>query len=168
MQLHDLNNITDLVPVTEPNQVTESNNITYGNGLAWDTPVHKEPVYFQDGSQNPMVYGIRLGDENKLLAGNVSASYELIDNRELVDVCVGEILGPSDIQFSHHYRFFNNKGIFRDIYYADNTIEGHIPVVGDTVRLVAEIINSYNGSTRAGIRFYFQRLECLNGMTSNK
>ena len=63
MQLHELNNITDLVPVTEPNQVTESNDITYGNGLAWDTPVHKEPVYFQDGSQNPMVYGIRLGDE---------------------------------------------------------------------------------------------------------
>ena len=168
MQLHDLNNITDLVPVTESNQVTESNDITYGNGLAWDTPVHKEPVYFSDNTQNPMVYGIRLGTENKLLAGNVSASYELIHNRELVDVCVGEILGPSDIQFSHHYRFFNNKGIFRDIYYADNTIEGHVPVVGDTIRLVAEIINSYNGSTRAGIRFYFQRLECLNGMTSNK
>ena len=168
MQLHDLNNITDLVPVTESNQVTESNDLTYGNGLAWDTPVHKEPVYFQDGSQNPMVYGIRLGSESKLLAGNVSESYRLIDNRELVDVCVGEILAPSDLQFSHHYRFFNNKGIFRDIYYADNTIEGHVPVVGDTIRLVAEIINSYNGSTRAGIRFYFQRLVCENGMTSNK
>ena len=168
MQLHDLNNITDLVPVTESNQVTESNDITYGNGLAWDTPVHKEPVYFSDDTQNPMVYGVRLGDENKLLAGNVSARYKLIHNRELVDVCVGKILGPSNIEFSHHYRFFNNKGIFRDIYYADNTIEGYVPVVGDTIRLVAEIINSYNGSTRAGIRFYFQRLECLNGMTSNK
>ena len=170
------NNALEVVPnwnlepnqVTEPEIITEPNTITYGNGIAWDTPVHKEPVYFNDGSQNPMVYGIRLGHENKLLAGNVSSDYKLVDNRELVDVCVGEILGQSGIEFSHHYRFFNNKGIFRDIYYADNTIEGHVPVVGDTVRLVAEIVNSYNGSTRAGIRFYFQRLECLNGMTSNK
>ncbi len=34
--------------------------------------------------------------------------------------------------------------------------------------LVLEVQNSYNGSTGAGIRIYFQRYICKNGMTSNK
>ena len=46
------NNTLEIVPnwslepnqVTEPEIVTEPNTITYGNGIAWDTPVHKEPV----------------------------------------------------------------------------------------------------------------------------
>ena len=89
-----------------------------------------------------------------------------MNNRELVDMA-NEIMTSSDISFEHHKRFFNNKGQFRDIYYADNTLEATVPDVGDVIRLVGEIQNSYNGSTRAGIRFYFQRLACLNGMTSN-
>ena len=167
MQLHDLNNITDLVPVTEPNQVVESTIENLGGN--WDPfiEVHKEPVYFNDGSQNPTVFGIRLGSQDKRLAGNVSSDYLLVNNRDLVDICVNEVLGQSSIPFEHHKRFFNNKGQFRDIYYADGTIEARVPEVGDIIRLVAEIQNSYNATTRAGIRFYFERLDCKNGMTSN-
>jgi hypothetical protein len=167
MQLHDLNNITDLVPVTEPNQVTEPTIENLGG--EWDPfiEVHKEPVYFNDGSQNPTVFGVRLGSQDKRLAGNVSADYLLVNNRDLVDICVNQVLDQSSIPFEHHKRFFNNKGQFRDIYYADGSIEARVPEVGDIIRLVAEIQNSYNGTTRAGIRFYFERLDCLNGMTSN-
>ena len=167
MQLHELNNITDLVPVTEPNQVVESTIENLGGN--WDPfiEVHKEPVYFNDGSQNPTVFGIRLGSQDKRLAGNVSSDYLLVNNRDLVDICVNEVLGQSSIPFEHHKRFFNNKGQFRDIYYADGTIEARVPEVGDIIRLVAEIQNSYNATTRAGIRFYFERLDCKNGMTSN-
>ena len=167
MQLHELNNITDLVPVTEHNQVTEPTIENLGGN--WDPfiEVHKEPVYFNDGSQNPTVFGIRLGSQDKRLAGNVSSDYLLVNNRDLVDICVNQVLDQSSIPFEHHKRFFNNKGQFRDIYYADGTIEARVPEVGDIIRLVAEIQNSYNGTTRAGIRFYFERLDCLNGMTSN-
>lgn len=167
MQLHDLNNITDLVPVTEPNQVTEPTIENLGG--EWDPfiEVHKEPVYFNDGSQNPTVFGVRLGSQDKRLAGNVSADYLLVNNRDLVDICVNQVLDQSSIPFEHHKRFFNNKGQFRDIYYADGSIEARVPEVGDIIRLVAEIQNSYNGTTRAGVRFYFERLDCLNGMTSN-
>ena len=167
MQLHELNNITDLVPVTEHNQVTEPTIENLGGN--WDPfiEVHKEPVYFNDGSQNPTVFGIRLGSQDKRLAGNVSSDYLLVNNRDLVDICVNQVLDQSSIPFEHHKRFFNNKGQFRDIYYADGTIEARVPEVGDIIRLVAEIQNSYNGTTRAGIRFYFERLDCKNGMTSN-
>ena len=167
MQLHELNNITDLVPVTEPNQVTETTIKNYGGD--WDPfiEVHKEAVYFNDNTQNPTVFGVRLGSQDKRLAGNVSADYLLVNNRDLVDICVNQVLDQSSIPFEHHKRFFNNKGQFRDIYYADGSIEARVPEVGDIIRLVAEIQNSYNGTTRAGIRFYFERLDCLNGMTSN-
>jgi hypothetical protein len=161
------NDITNLVPVLEPNKVPEPTIKNYGGNFDPFMEVHKEPVFFNDGSQNPMVYGIRLGSENKLLAGNVSADYLLINNKDLVDICLNEVLNKSQISFEHHKRFFNNKGQFRDIYYADSSIEARVPEVGDIIRLVAEIQNSYNGTTRAGIRFYFERLECLNGMTSN-
>ena len=167
MQLHELNNITDLVPVTEPNQVTKPTIENLGGN--WDPfmEVHKEAQYFNDGTQNPTVYGIRLGSQDKVLAGNVSADYLLVNNRDLVDICVNQVLDQSSIPFEHHKRFFNNKGQFRDIYYADGSIEARVPEVGDIIRLVAEIQNSYNATTRAGIRFYFERLDCLNGMTSN-
>ncbi len=42
MQLHDLNNITDLVPVTESNQVTEPTIKNYGGNLDPFMEVHKE------------------------------------------------------------------------------------------------------------------------------
>ena len=92
--------------------------------------------------QNPTVYGIRLGSQDKVLAGNVSADYLLVNNKDLVDICVNEVLNPSGISFEHHKRFFNNKGQFRDIYYADNAVEASVPEVGDVLRLVAEIQNS--------------------------
>jgi|TARA_R100000149_G_C5869383_1_gene133564 hypothetical protein len=154
-------------PVTEPETVTEPTIKNLGGD--WDPfmEVHKEAVYFNDKTQNPTVYGIRLGTQDKVLAGNVSADYLLVSNRDLVDICVNQVLDQSSIPFEHHKRFFNNKGQFRDIYYADGSIEARVPEVGDIIRLVAEIQNSYNGTTRAGIRFYFERLDCLNGMTSN-
>ena len=156
-------NVTEIKP-----EDTIAKPIIENLGGDWDPfmEVHKEPQFFNDGTQNPTVYGVRLGSQDKVLAGNVSADYLLVNNRELVDMA-NEIMTSSDISFEHHKRFFNNKGQFRDIYYADNTLEATVPDVGDVIRLVGEIQKSYNGSTRAGIRFYFQRLACLNGMTSN-
>ena len=61
MQLHELNNITDLVPVTESNQVVEPTIKNYGGNLDPFMEVHKEQLTFPDGSINPMVYGVRLG-----------------------------------------------------------------------------------------------------------
>ncbi len=168
MQLHDLNNITDLVPVTEPNQVTEPTIKNYGGNLDPFMEVHKEQLTFPDGSINPMVYGVRLGTQDKLLAGNVSANYLLVPNRELMDVAM-EIMAVSGLKWEHEKRFFNNKGQFRDIYFCkDGGLEKPVPNVGDLVGLVLEVQNSYNGSTGAGIRIYFQRYICKNGMTSNK
>ena len=137
-------------------------------GGNWDPfiEVHKEPVFFNDSTQNPTVYGVRLGSQDKHLAGNVSEKYLLVPNRELVDVA-NEIMSESEISFEHHKRFFNNRGQFRDIWYADSSIEAKVPEVGDVIRLVMELQNSYNGTTRAGIRFYFERYICKNGMTSN-
>ncbi len=66
--------------------------------------------------KNPTVYGIRLGSQDKLLAGNVSANYLLVPNRELMDVAM-EIMAVSGLKWEHEKRFFNNKGQFRDIYF---------------------------------------------------
>ena len=162
------NNIIEAEQITEPVITTEAKVLkNYGGDLDPFVEVHKEPVYFGDGSQNPMVYGIRLGSQDKMLAGNVSADYLLVNNQDLLEVG-NEIMASSGINFEHQKRFFNNNGQFRDIYFAkDSGLEKQVAEVGDIIGMVLEIQNSYNGTSKAGINLYFQRYDCLNGMTSN-
>jgi len=162
------NNIIEAEEITEPVITTEAKVLkNYGGDLDPFVEVHKEPVYFGDGSQNPMVYGIRLGSQDKMLAGNVSADYLLVNNQDLLEVG-NEIMASSGINFEHQKRFFNNNGQFRDIYFAkDSGLEKQVAEVGDIIGMVLEIQNSYNGTSKAGINLYFQRYDCLNGMTSN-
>ena len=160
--------VTESVTTTETEQAPQAELVkNYGGDLDPFIDVHKEPVYFQDKSQNPMVYGIRLGSQNKMLAGNVSADYLLVNNRDLLNIGK-EIMSSSGINFEHQKRFFNNNGQFKDIYFAkDSGLEKPVREVGDLIGMVFEIQNSYNGTSKAGINLYFQRLACLNGMTSN-
>ena len=162
------NNVIEAEEITEPVITTEAKVLkNYGGDLDPFVEVHKEPVYFGDGSQNPMVYGIRLGSQDKMLAGNVSADYLLVNNQDLLEVG-NEIMASSGINFEHQKRFFNNNGQFRDIYFAkDSGLEKQVAEVGDIIGMVLEIQNSYNGTSKAGINLYFQRYDCLNGMTSN-
>ena len=159
---------TERDKITESEQTTEAKVLkNYGGDLDPFVDVHKEAVYFQDGSQNPMVYGIRLGSQNKMLAGNVSADYLLVNNRDLLNIGK-EIMSSSGINFEHQKRFFNNNGQFKDIYFAkDSGLEKPVREVGDLIGMVFEIQNSYNGTSKAGINLYFQRYDCLNGMVSN-
>ena len=160
--------VVESVQSTEPEQTTEAKVLkNYGGDLDPFVEVHKEPVYFQDETQNPMVYGIRLGSQDKMLAGNVSADYLLVSNKDLVEVG-NEIMSSSGINFEHQKRFFNNNGQFRDIYFAeDSGLEKQVAEVGDLIGMVLEIQNSYNGTSKAGINLYFQRRICKNGMNSN-
>ena len=162
--------VTEAVTTTESEQATESKVLkNYGGDLDPFIEVEKVVNRFDDGTINPTCYSIRLGSNEKLFAGNVSKKYLLVPNRELVDIGL-EIMNKSGINFEHQKRFFNKNGQFKDIYFAkDSGLEKPVREVGDLIGMACEIQNSYGGqgSCMAGIKFYFQRLACLNGMVSN-
>jgi len=166
------NNALEVVPNwnLEPNQVTESEVVTepviknWGGNKNPFMGIEKVNNYFPDGTLNPMTYSI-LGEDGTQFK-DVSSNYLPVSNKDLVDVA-SQIMVDSMIDWNHEKRFFSDKGSFRDIYYAnDSGLEKSVSEVGDLIGMVLEVTNSYNGSSRAGIKIYFQRLACLNGMTS--
>ena len=97
--------------------------------------------------------------------GIVKENYLCISNKEISEVG-SEIRNASGMQWELQKVFFDGK-VFRETWLCtDGGLQSEVPVVGDVVGLVMEIINSYDSSTRAGILCYFMRLECLNGMRS--
>ena len=164
MQLHELNNITDLVTLTETNEVSEPVIKNWGGNKDPFMAIEKVENRWPDGTINPMTYSI-LGEDGTQFKDTTS-NYLLVSNKDLVDLVTG-VMVDSMIDWNHEKRFFSNKGDFRDIYYANDTgLEKSVSEVGDLIGMVLEITNSYNGNSRAGIQVYFQRLACLNGMTS--
>ena len=166
------NNALEVVPNwnLESNQVTESEVVTepviknWGGNKNPFMEIEKVNNYFPDGTLNPMTYSI-LGEDGTQFK-DVSSNYLPVSNKDLVDVA-SQIMVDSMIDWNHEKRFFSDKGSFRDIYYAnDSGLEKSVSEVGDLIGMVLEVTNSYNGSSRAGIKIYFQRLACLNGMTS--
>ena len=167
------NNIIDAEETTEAVTTTETDTSqdsmtlkNYGGKLDPFMEVQKVENRFPDGTINPTCYSIRM---EGLFIDNVSKKYLLVPNRELVDIG-HEIMDKSGINFEHQKRFFNNNGNFKDIYFAkDSGLEKPVREVGDLIGMACEIQNSYGGqgSCMAGIKFYFQRLACLNGMISN-
>ena len=166
------NNALEVVPnwSLEPNQVTESEVVTepviknWGGDKDPFMSIEKVENRWPDGTINPMTYSI-LGEDGTQFKDTTS-KYLLVSNKDLVDV-VSEVMVNSMIDWKHEKRFFSNKGDFRDIYYANDTgLEKSVSEVGDLIGMVLEITNSYNGNSSAGIQVYFQRLACLNGMTS--
>ena len=164
MQLHNLNNITDLVTISEDNQATEPVIKNWGGNKDPFMDIEKVENRWPDGTINPMTYSI-LGEDGTQFKDTTS-KYLLVSNKDLVDVA-SQIMVDSMIDWNHEKRFFSDKGSFRDIYYAnDSGLEKSVAEVGDLIGMVLEVTNSYNGTSRAGIKIYFQRLKCLNGMTS--
>ena len=97
--------------------------------------------------------------------GIVKENYLCISNKEISEVG-SEIRTVSGMQWELQKVFFDGK-VFRETWLCtDGGLQSEVPVVGDVVGLVMEVINSYDSSTRAGILCYFMRLECLNGMRS--
>ena len=151
--------------VTEPEVVTEPSIKNWGGNKDPFMDIEKVNNYFPDGTINPMTYSI-LGEDGTQFK-DVTSNYLLVSNKDIVDV-VTEVMVKSMIEWKHEKRFFSNAGSFRDIYYANDTgLEKSVAQVGDLIGMVLEITNSYNGTSRAGIQVYFQRLICENGMTSN-
>ena len=129
------------------------------------TEIQKLPLSTEYGGHSK-AHSIRMmlkGNDTEL--GIVKENYLCISNKEISGLGSG-IMDASGMKWELQKVFFDGK-VFRETWLCtDGGLQSEVPVVGDVVGLVMEIINSYDSSTRAGILCYFMRLECLNGMRS--
>jgi hypothetical protein len=93
--------------------------------------------------------------------GQVSPSYLLIDNREVVALA-HEIIEETP---AHRPRkvFFDGKRFVYNTVFPGQSVEGPL---GDDVTFGLQFRNSYNGSMRFQASLYAERLVCKNGMIS--
>jgi len=154
------NNIIDVETVDKPMLVN-----SFDSSLDPFTEIQKLSLSTEYGGASK-AHSIRMmlkGKDTEL--GIVKENYLCISNKEISEVG-SEIRTVSGMQWELQKVFFDGK-VFRETWLCtDGGLQSEVPVVGDVVGLVMEIINSYDSSTRAGILCYFMRLECLNGMRS--
>ena len=154
------NNIIDVETVDKPMLVN-----SFDISLDPFTEIQKLSLSTEYGGVSK-AHSIRMmlkGKDTEL--GIVKENYLCISNKEISEVG-SEIRTVSGMQWELQKVFFDGK-VFRETWLCtDGGLQSEVPVVGDVVGLVMEVINSYDSSTRAGILCYFMRLECLNGMRS--
>ena len=154
------NNIIDVETVDKPMIVN-----SFDLSLDPFTEIQKLPLKTDFGGISK-AHSIRMmlkGKDTEL--GIVKENYLCISNKEISEVG-SEIRKASGMQWELQKVFFDGK-VFRETWLCtDGGLQSAVPVVGDIVGLVMEIVNSYDSSTKAGILCYFMRLECLNGMRS--
>ena len=158
-----MDNISELVKVQSIDTPIIVNS--FDNALDPFTEIQKLPLQTQYGGLSK-AHSIRMmlkGKDTEM--GIVKENYLCISNKEISEVG-SEIRTASNMNWELQKVFFDGK-VFRETWLCtDGGLQSEVPVVGDVVGLVMEIINSYDSSTRAGILCYFMRLECLNGMRS--
>jgi hypothetical protein len=153
-------NIIDVETVNKPMIVN-----SFDSSLDPFTEVQKLPLGTEYGGASK-AHSIRMmlkGKDTEL--GIVKENYLCISNKEISEVG-SEIRTASGMQWELQKVFFDGK-VFRETWLCtDGGLQSEVPVVGDIVGLVMEIVNSYDSSTKAGILCYFMRLTCLNGNRS--
>tara|TARA_Y100001938_G_scaffold140355_1_gene208421 strand:+ start:686 stop:1654 length:969 start_codon:yes stop_codon:yes gene_type:complete len=156
----------------EPNQVAKVETIdepiivnSFDSALDPFTEIQKLPLSTEYGGISK-AHSIRMmlkGKDTEL--GIVKENYLCISNKEISRVG-SEIRNASGMKWELQKVFFDGK-VFRETWLCtDGGLQSEVPVVGDIMGLVMEIVNSYDSSTKAGILCYFMRLTCLNGQRS--
>ena len=153
-------NIIDVETVDKPMIVN-----SFNSSLDPFTEIQKLPLQTQYGGLSK-AHSIRMmckGKDTEM--GIVKENYLCISNKEISEVGF-EIRRASGMRWELQKVFFDGK-VFRETWLCtDRGLQSEVPVVGDIVGLVMEIVNSYDSSTKAGILCYFMRLACENGMRS--
>jgi len=138
---------------------------SFNSALDPFTEIQKLPLSTEYGGISK-AHSIRMmlkGKDTEL--GIVKENYLCISNKEISEVG-SEIRSASGMKWELQKVFFDGK-VFRETWLCtDGGLQSEVPVVGDIMGLVMEIVNSYDSSTKAGILCYFMRLTCLNGQRS--
>ena len=138
-------NIIDVETVDKPMIVN-----SFDSSLDPFTEIQKLPLSTEYGGISK-AHSIRMmlkGNDTEL--GIVKENYLCISNKEISEVG-SEIRTASNMNWELQKVFFDGK-VFRETWLCtDGGLQSEVPVVGDVVGLVMEIINSYDSSTRAGI-----------------
>tara|TARA_R100001082_G_C4333682_1_gene146857 strand:- start:69 stop:1058 length:990 start_codon:yes stop_codon:yes gene_type:complete len=160
------------IGLTNPNNIIEAELVdkpmivnSFDSSLDPFTEIQKLPLSTEYGGSSK-AHSIRMmvkGNDTEL--GVVKGGYLCVSNKEISEVG-SEIRSASGMQWELQKVFFDGK-VFRETWLClDGGLQSEVPVVGDIVGLVMEVVNSYDSSTKAGILCYFMRLTCLNGNRS--
>ena len=156
------NNIIDVETVDKPMMVN-----SFDSSLNPFTEIQKLPLSTEYGGASK-AHSIRMmvkGNDTEV--GIVKSGYLCISNKEISGLGSG-IMDASGMKWELQKLFFDGK-VFRETWLCtDGGLQSEVPVVGDVVGLVMEIVNSYDSSTKASILCYFMRLEFLNNKWSSK
>jgi len=87
-----------------------------------------------------------------------STGYRLVAN-QLVHQVITDLLTRNDQHYNHHTTVWNGKKLIERFFLPDVFIGDD-----DKVSLGIEGLNSYDGSTQFGVRFFMHRLVCTNGL----
>lgn len=166
---HSLVGETDPYADAEPHaRVMADTDVEVVNRASGDvqpfSKIKKRPSKTSTG--NITGYGIELYDPSHQNdwrpTGNVSQSYMLVDNREVLEVAERII---QESPFAQHPRkvFFDGKRFVYSVVFPNHTVEGP---QGDDVTFGLQFRNSYNGSMKFRAELYAERVVCENGMTS--
>lgn len=124
--------------------------------------VKKEPLYTSDREQSSS-YSVRIFDESKdkyQEIGTVKKDYLVMENKELQQLA-SEVAIESGFQWKESRIFFNGK----QFTYAIETTDIQTEVaVDDALSLGLLFQSSYDGTMKARIQAYVNRLVCSNGM----
>jgi len=173
--LNDSNNVTGLISESEIASVIDAENEIHteqdlpnvGGDHDAFLPILNEPVFTKDGGYSK-ARSIRIvKDGDQIEVGVVSSDYLLVSNQKLMDVSA-EIMGGSGLIFQPVKKFFDGKR-FRYLWRIEDAgLQVMVPKVGDVMGVLMQVTNSYDGSLKAGISFFMERLFCLNGQVSKE
>ncbi|MDP8205121.1 MAG: DUF932 domain-containing protein [Candidatus Electryonea clarkiae] len=123
-------------------------------------PVELQPLQTPDGNKSSRQSVVLDPEGERFEAGVVSNDYRLIPNADVVQVAE-DILKQSQLEYNDHQTMFDGKRFRRR--YVVNQLQGEVRV-GDTVAVVMDARNSYDGSSTFGLEFNAMRLVCSNGL----
>tara|TARA_S200002703_G_scaffold149281_1_gene146685 strand:+ start:313 stop:1266 length:954 start_codon:yes stop_codon:yes gene_type:complete len=132
------------------------------------TEVVKVPLSTDEGGYSS-AFSVRLPELQNKEVGIVKKEYMAVSNLDIHKV--GEaIRQQSGLQWKYLKTFFDGKMYKMSYICKDSGLQAQVPnmAVGDTIGIVMDEVNSYDGSVSAGITFSFLRLLCTNGMTSKQ
>lgn len=121
---------------------------------AWLQPMHVA------GIEVPQLAVMVRNDEGepKFIASH-STGYQLVHN-SVVDQTIADLVTRSEYESQHLSTIWNGKKLI-ERYILPDVIIGQD---GDLIALGIEGLNSYDGSTQFGVRFFMHRLVCTNGL----
>ena len=123
-------------------------------------PVETVPLVLPSGETSSRRAVIFDPTGENLPVGYVSSDYKLVPNSAVAETA-HEVLQKTGFNYEDHQVIFDGKK-FRERFILDE-FSGEVKV-GDTVKVVVDAINSYDGSTKFGLEFNALRLICENGL----